>query len=44
LRGDDLAGTPLEDVGVKPDQRYWMKERDVLVDNQGLLDAAAALK
>jgi hypothetical protein len=43
LRVGSLAGTPVEDLGVQPDQRHRMTRRDVLEANQDLLDRAGAL-
>jgi Peptidase family S41 len=43
LRVGSLAGTPVEDLGVQPSQRHRMTRRDVLEDNQDLLDRAGAL-
>ncbi|WP_448619136.1 S41 family peptidase [Geodermatophilus sp. URMC 65] len=43
LRVGELAGTPVEDLGVVPDRRHELTRRDVLEDNVDLLDAAAAL-
>ena len=37
------AGTPLEDLGVVPDHHHSVTARDVLSDNEDLLDAAGAL-
>ncbi len=37
------AGTPLEDLGVVPDEHHALTARDVLSDNEDLLDAAGAL-
>ena len=38
-----LAGTPVEDLGVRSDVRHEMTRRDVLESNVDLLDAAGAL-
>jgi C-terminal processing protease CtpA/Prc len=43
LRVGDLAGTPVEDLGVRPDVRHEMTRRDVLQGNLDLMDAAGAL-
>ena len=43
LRVGDLAGTPVEDLGVQPNQRHRMTRRDVLEGNVDLLDRAGAL-
>jgi C-terminal processing protease CtpA/Prc len=43
LRVGKLAGTPVEDLGVRSDVRYTMTRRDVLENNVDLLDAAGAL-
>jgi hypothetical protein len=43
LRVGKLAGTPVEDLGVRPDARHEMTRRDVLENNVDLLDAAGAL-
>ena len=43
LRVGKLAGTPVEDLGVRPDARHEMTRRDVLESNVDLLDAAGAL-
>lgn len=43
LRVGAQAGTPLEDLGVVPDQRHAMTRDDVLHGNRDLLDAAGAL-
>jgi hypothetical protein len=43
LRVGALAGTPVEDLGVRPDHRHELTERDVLEGNVDLLDAAGAL-
>ena len=43
LRVGELAGTPVEDLGVAPDDRHQMTRRDVLEGNVDLLDAAGAL-
>src|SRR4051795_7071947 len=43
LRVGKLAGTPVEDLGVRSDVRHEMSRRDVLDDNVDLLDAAGAL-
>jgi hypothetical protein len=43
LRVGDLAGTPVEDLGVQPDERHRMTGRDVLEGNVDLLDRAGAL-
>ena len=43
LRVGPLAGTPVEDLGVRCDVRHEMTRRDVLESNVDLLDAAGAL-
>jgi C-terminal processing protease CtpA/Prc len=43
LRVGRLAGTPVEDLGVRSDVRHDMTRRDVLENNVDLLDAAGAL-
>jgi hypothetical protein len=43
LRVGSLAGTPVEDLGVQPNQRHRMTRRDVLEGNVDLLDRAGAL-
>jgi hypothetical protein len=43
LRVGSLAGTPVEDLGVQPNQRHRMTRRDVLEGNQDLLNRAGAL-
>jgi hypothetical protein len=43
LRVGKLAGTPLEDVGVRPDHVHRMTRDDLLDDNVDLLDEAGKL-
>lgn len=43
LRVGELAGTPVEDLGVQPNERHRMTRRDVLEGNVDLLDRAGAL-
>ncbi|MFF8266997.1 S41 family peptidase [Streptomyces sp. NPDC016562] len=43
LRVGDRAGTPLEDLGVVPDQRHRMTRRDLLESNVDLLARAGEL-
>jgi len=43
LRVGALAGTPVEDLGVKPDHRHLMTRDDLLGDNVDLLADAARL-
>jgi hypothetical protein len=43
LRVGSLAGTPVEDLGVQPNQRHRMTRRDVLEGNVDLLDRAGEL-
>jgi len=43
LRVGKLAGTPVEDLGVRPDVRHEMTRRDVLEGNVDLLEAAGSL-
>lgn len=40
LRAGDLAGTPVEDLGVRPDYEYRMSRRDLLGDNADLMEFA----
>jgi C-terminal processing protease CtpA/Prc len=42
LRVGDRAGVPLEGIGVTPDDVYELTERDVLGENEDLIDAAIA--
>jgi C-terminal processing protease CtpA/Prc len=42
LRVGNLSGRPLEDLGITPDRRYFMTERD-LRDNRGLLNEAVKI-
>ena len=42
-RAGTSAGTPLEDLGVVPDQRHAMTQRDLMEDNRDLIAAAIAL-
>jgi hypothetical protein len=41
--GPTLGGTPVEDLGVRPDQRHTMSRADVVGDNDDLMAAAGAL-
>ncbi len=41
--GAQTAGTPVEDLGVVPDERHAMTRRDVLEGNLDLLDRAGAI-
>jgi hypothetical protein len=43
LRVGKLAGTPVEDLGVRSDVRHEMTRRDVLENNVDLLGVAGAL-
>ncbi|MEU6796494.1 S41 family peptidase [Nonomuraea wenchangensis] len=43
LRVHDRAGTPVEDLGVVPDERHRMTRRDVLGGNADLLEHAGRL-
>ena len=43
LRVGARSGTPVEDLGVVPDQRHFMTRRDLLEDNVDLIEKAAAL-
>ncbi|MEU5049209.1 S41 family peptidase [Streptomyces sp. NPDC021096] len=43
LRVGALSGTPVEDLGIKPDERHHMTRRDLLEDNADLLDRAGRL-
>ena len=43
LRVGVAAGTPVEDLGVVPDERHWMTRRDVEEDNDDLLAHAVSL-
>lgn len=43
LRVGDRAGTPLEDLGVVPDERHRMTRRDLLEGNADLMARAAEL-
>jgi hypothetical protein len=43
LRVGSFGGTPVEDLGVQPDERHRMTRRDVLEGNVDLLDRAGAL-
>ena len=43
LRVGDRAGTPVEDLGVQPDQRYRMTKNDLLNSNADLIEHAAGL-
>src|SRR5690606_34680368 len=40
LRVGEQAGTPLEDLGIRPDRRYYMKRVDLLESNRVLIDYA----
>lgn len=42
LRVRELAGTPVEDLGVRPGHRHRLTRRDILAGNQDLLDRAGA--
>jgi hypothetical protein len=43
LRVGDLAGTPVEDLGVVPDHLHRLTREDVLSDNVDLLNSAGEL-
>ncbi len=43
LRQGDMSGTPLEDLGVRPDHRHQMTRNDLLNGNADLINAAATL-
>ncbi|MEU0089229.1 S41 family peptidase [Kribbella sp. NPDC006257] len=43
LRVGELSGTPVEDLGVRPDATHKMTRADLLEGNKDLLDAAGAL-
>ena len=43
LRVGDSTGTPVEDLGVQPDERHLMTRRDILGDNPDLLAKAGAM-
>jgi hypothetical protein len=43
LRVGATAGTPVEDLGVLPDERHWMTRQDVEGDNEDLLARAVSL-
>ncbi|MEU4393224.1 S41 family peptidase [Kribbella sp. NPDC023855] len=43
LRVGELSGTPVEDLGVRPDSTHQLTRRDLLEGNVDLLDAAGAL-
>lgn len=43
LRTGTLAGTPVEDLGVTPDERHTLTRRDLLQGNVDLLDRAGEL-
>jgi len=43
IRIGDRAGVPLEDLGVEPDERYYMTRRDLLEGNADLIDYATSI-
>lgn len=43
LRVGEQSGTPLEDLGVTPDERYFMTKNDLLNGNEDLIDRAAEM-
>ncbi len=43
LRVGSLAGTPVEDLGVTPDERHDLTRNDLISDNADLLDHAGSL-
>jgi len=40
LRAGALAGTPVEDLGIRPDYEYRMSRRDLLEDNADMMEFA----
>ena len=43
LRQGEMSGTPVEDLGVRPDVRHFMTRADLLNGNVDLIEAAAKL-
>lgn len=43
IRVGERSGTPVEDLGVVPDKRYWMTKNDLLNSNEDLINAAGKL-
>lgn len=43
LRVGEQAGTPLEDLGIRPDHRYFMKQVDLLDSNSALINYACGV-
>jgi cytosine/adenosine deaminase-related metal-dependent hydrolase len=43
LRVRDRSGTPVEDLGVEPDERHYMTRRDVLEHNDDLINHAGRI-
>lgn len=43
LRVHDRSGTPVEDLGVVPDERHYMTRRDILEHNDDLIDRAGEI-
>jgi len=43
LRVRDRSGTPVEDLGVEPDERHYMTKRDVLEHNDDLINRAGQI-
>ena len=41
MRVGEQAGTPVEDLGITPDERYFMTKNDVLNGNEDLINKAA---
>ncbi len=43
LRVGERSGTPVEDLGVQPDERYFMTRNDLLNSNEDLIRSAAEI-
>ncbi len=43
LRVGERSGTPVEDLGIKPDERYFMTRNDLLNSNEDLIERAAEI-
>lgn len=43
LRVGNLSGTPVEDLGIRPDHRHLLTRNDLLADNVDLMERAAQL-
>jgi hypothetical protein len=43
LRVGERAGTPVEDLGIKPDQRYFLTKKDLLNSNVDLMKRAGQI-